>query len=370
MAEVRAENLTKIFRSRSETVVAVNDLSVHIPEGEFAIFVGPSGCGKTTFLRLVAGLEAATSGRIYIGTEDVTTLHPRERGIAMVFQDYALYPHMSVGENMSFALKNLHFPRSEIEERVRQTALMLQIEPLLDRKPRELSGGQRQRVALGRAIVRKPQVFLFDEPLSNLDAKLRGQMRVELAELHAKLRTTAIYVTHDQVEAMTLGQRVFVMKDGVLQQSGNGDDLYNSPENVFVASFIGTPQINLIPVRLIGGDDGQCILVEGQRLPIPVAYQDVCRAWVGREVLLGLRPEHMRLSAGGGDATPMASLRARVRLVERLGSEMLVHFDLSEKALVAEMDADTNVHVGDLCTLEVNINRVHLFDPETEKRIR
>src|SRR4051794_29324559 len=218
MAQVRAENLVKLFRSRSETVRAVDSINVTVPDHEFAVFVGPSGSGKTTFLRLVAGLEVPTSGRISIGDRDVTTLHPRERGIAMVFQDYALYPHMTVAENMSFALQNLKFPKAEIEQRVRQAARMLRIETLLARKPRQLSGGQRQRVALGRAIVRKPQVFLFDEPLSNLDAKLRAQMRVELADLHGQLETTAIYVTHDQVEAVTLGDRIFVMNDGLVQQ--------------------------------------------------------------------------------------------------------------------------------------------------------
>ena len=370
MAEVRTENLTRIFRSRSDTVYAVKDVSVSIPDQEFAAFVGPSGSGKTTFLRLVAGLEAVSSGHMYIGPQDVTNLHPRERGIAMVFQDYALYPHMSVGQNMSFALKNLRFPRSEIQERVTEAARMLQIEMLLDRKPRELSGGQRQRVALGRALVRKPQVFLFDEPLSNLDAKLRALMRVELAELHAKLETTAIYVTHDQVEAMTLGHRIFVMNDGIVQQVGSGDELYFSPENVFVATFIGTPQINLLPASLAAGDDGPYLFIDGQRLPVPETHRGIYGPWIGKEVLVGLRPDYIRLAEGEAAAAPAAPLRAHARLVERLGSEILVYFDLTDSTLVAKMDSEAGVHAGDTCTLDVNMARVHLFDPETERRIQ
>jgi multiple sugar transport system ATP-binding protein len=368
MAEVRTDKLTKTFRSRKDTCVAVNSVSVHIKEGEFAVFVGPSGSGKTTFLRLVAGLEIADSGRVYIGDEDVTTRHPRERGIAMVFQDYALYPHMTVAENMSFALQNLHFPKAEIEERVMQTARMLQIEMLLDRYPRELSGGQRQRVALGRAIVRKPNVFLFDEPLSNLDAKLRAQMRVELAELHAKLETTAIYVTHDQIEAMTLGHRIFVMNNGVIQQCGTGDEIYSQPENVFVATFLGSPPINLLEAELCAGEDELYLHLEGQRLPL--AHKDAYRRFAGKPVLLGVRPEQIRLVSDGMARAGAAILRARVHLVERLGSELLVYFALEGKSLIAKMDSDVSVKVGDLCTLSINMERSHLFDPQTNGRIR
>ena len=370
MAKVRVENLTKIFKSRSETVVAVNDLNVQIPDKEFAVFVGPSGSGKSTFLRLVAGLEPVTSGRVYIEDEDVTTLHPRERGIAMVFQDYALYPHMSVAENMSFALQNLRYPKSEIKERVLEAARMLQIELLLERKPKELSGGQRQRVALGRAIVRKPQVFMFDEPLSNLDAKLRTRMRVELGELHAKLETTAIYVTHDQVEAMTLGSRIFVMNDGIIQQVGSGDELYRFPTSVFVATFIGTPHINILPARLITGGNGLSLNVDGQFLPISRRQQDLYAPWIERDVLLGLRPEHISLSMNASSASSEASLRARTRIVEHLGSEKIIHFDLANQTLMAKMDSDIQVESGDNCTLDINMERIHLFDSETENRIQ
>lgn len=369
MANVRVEKLTKIFKSRAETVVAVDDLNVEIPDQEFAVFVGPSGSGKSTFLRLVAGLEAVSSGRVFIGDQDVTTLHPRERGIAMVFQDYALYPHMNVAENMSFALQNLRYPKAEIKERVLEAARMLQIELLLERKPKELSGGQRQRVALGRAIVRKPQVFMFDEPLSNLDAKLRTRMRVELGELHAKLETTAIYVTHDQVEAMTLGNRIFVMDEGVIQQVGSGDELYRTPNNVFVATFIGTPHINLLPARLVAGENGLSLSLDGQLLPVSKRQQDVYGPWVEQDVFLGLRPELIRISTDISTSASVASLRARTRLVENLGSEKIVHFDLADETLVAKMDSDIQVETSENCKLEINIERIHLFDPETEKRI-
>jgi multiple sugar transport system ATP-binding protein len=367
MAEVRAEKVLKIFHSRSDTVRAVNEVTLTIPDREFAVFVGPSGSGKTTFLRLVAGLEIPTSGKLWIGERDVTTLHPRQRGIAMVFQDYALYPHMTVAENMSFALQNLHYPKAEIEQRVRQAARMLRIDMLLERKPRQLSGGQRQRVALGRAIVRKPQVFLFDEPLSNLDAKLRAQMRVELADLHAELQTTAVYVTHDQVEAVTLGQRIFVMNEGVVQQVGTGDELYNTPANAFVASFIGTPQINLIPGRVVQSGDRLCIDIDGQTIPLPGGAAASYRAWAGQAVTVGIRPEHLRVGETAAASDPV--VRATVRLVENLGSELLVHLDLAGQRIVARLPAETAVRAGETRDVSVTANRVHLFDPVSERRI-
>ena len=345
-------------------------MSVQIPDGEFAVFVGPSGSGKSTFLRLVAGLEVADSGRIRIGDEDVTTRHPCERGIAMVFQDYALYPHMSVAENMSFALQNLRFPKAEITARVAQASRMLQIEALLERRPRELSGGQRQRVALGRAIVRKPSVFLFDEPLSNLDAKLRTQMRVELAELHAELNTTAIYVTHDQVEAMTLGNRIFVMNDGVVQQCGTGEEVYNFPANVFVATFLGTPQINLLEADLLAVDGELHLDVHGQRLILPAAREESCRPYAGGRVLLGIRPEHLRLAPDASWQPGTGKLQARVRLVEHLGSEALLYVVLEGKSIIARMDSDISIEPGTALVLSVNMERVHLFDPQTGKAIR
>jgi multiple sugar transport system ATP-binding protein len=341
---------------------------VQIPDGEFAVFVGPSGSGKSTFLRLVAGLEMADSGRIRIGQEDVTTRHPRERGIAMVFQDYALYPHMTVAENMSFALQNLRFPRAEIQARVAQAARMLQIEALLHRRPRELSGGQRQRVALGRAIVRQPSVFLFDEPLSNLDAKLRTQMRVELAELHAKLGTTAIYVTHDQVEAMTLGHRIFVMSDGIVQQSGTGEEIYNSPANIFVATFLGTPQINLFDAQVVDGEGGPAADIAGQRVPLPAGRAAAYAPYLGGQVVLGIRPEHLK-PVGGDAAGGSAQLKARVRLVEHLGSEALLYLELGEKQLIARVESDLAFAPGSEVTLGFAIEKVRLFDRQTSKAI-
>jgi multiple sugar transport system ATP-binding protein len=364
VATVTGEHLVKEFRAHQEVVRALDDVSVRVEDGEFAVFVGPSGSGKTTFLRCVAGLEIPTAGTLSIGDRDVTTLHPRERGIAMVFQDYALYPHMTVAENMSFALKNLRFSKAEIEQRVTQAARMLRIEALLGRRPRQLSGGQRQRVALGRAIVRKPYVFLFDEPLSNLDAKLRGEMRVELADLHATLRTTAIYVTHDQVEALTLGQRIFVMKDGKVQQVGDGDTLYNQPRNVFVASFIGTGQINILPVGVIEG--GGAVSVAGQRVPLPPERAAVAMVRAGSEVLLGMRPEHVQLAATLPGAP---TIRASVHLVERLGSESLVHWRVGEHDLVSRLSADVALRAGDTAELGLAMDRAHLFDPTTEDRL-
>jgi len=368
MASVHAEHLVKEFRARQEVVRALDDVSISVNDGEFAVFVGPSGSGKTTFLRCVAGLEIPTSGRLSIGDRDVTTLHPRERGIAMVFQDYALYPHMTVAENMSFALKNLRFPRAEIEARVNQAAKMLRIEMLLQRRPRQLSGGQRQRVALGRAIVRKPHVFLFDEPLSNLDAKLRGEMRVELADLHATLQTTAVYVTHDQVEALTLGQRIWVMKDGLVQQVGNGEQLYNEPRNMFVASFIGTGVVNMLPAAVASVAGTVWLSVAGQQVALPPERQRVATPWIGKDVILGVRPEHVSLEAG--DADPAQGIvRATVHLVERLGSESLVHWKLGGHALVSRMAPDVALRAGETCSVRLALERSHLFDPVTEERI-
>ena len=365
MAQVRSEGLVKLFKSRTEVVRAVDDVSVVIPDGEFAVFVGPSGSGKTTFLRLVAGLEVATSGHLFIGDRDVTTMHPRERGIAMVFQDYALYPHMTVGANMSFALQNLRFPKAEIEARVKQAARMLQIDALLDRKPRQLSGGQRQRVALGRAIVRKPAVFLFDEPLSNLDAKLRAEMRVELSELHAELRTTAVYVTHDQVEALTLGDRIFVMNDGKVQQIGSGAELYDRPANAFVASFIGTPQINLVSGTVAAADGGVAIAIDGQYLPLSGSQRNSLAPWKGRDVLVGIRPEHLALGDVGAEEP---SVTATVRLVEHLGPELYVHLVVSGNPLVARVPATTAVRVGETRKVSVNVAATHLFDAAEDQR--
>src|SRR5881397_3166400 len=314
MAQVVLKDLNKKY----DEVHAVKDVNLHIQDKEFIVLVGPSGCGKSTTLRMVAGLEEITSGEISIGDRVVNDLPPKDRDIAMVFQNYALYPHMTVYDNMAFGLKMRKFARPEIRKRVQDAAEILCIQDLLKRKPRQLSGGQRQRVALGRAIVRHPRVFLFDEPLSNLDAKLRGQMRVELKKLHERLGTTAIYVTHDQVEAMTLGDRVVVMRDGWVQQVGDPLELYNQPANRFVAGFIGSPAMNFANVQIGAENGGLWATGEGIRLKMPAPLAERLGPCSGKEMTLGIRPEDLRI-AGEGDPAEM-SIEAVVEVIERLGS--------------------------------------------------
>src|SRR5690349_14208911 len=318
MARVLIQQLNKKF----DEFHAVKDVNLEIRDREFVVLVGPSGCGKTTTLRMVAGLESITSGDVLIGDTRVNELPPMDRDIAMVFQNYALYPHMSVYDNMAFGLKMRHFGRAEIAERVQEAAEILGIEDYLKRKPRQLSGGQRQRVALGRAIVRHPQVFLFDEPLSNLDAKLRVQMRVELKKLHERLGTTAIYVTHDQVEAMTLGDRVVVMRDGVVQQVGEPLELYNTPANRFVAGFIGSPAMNFARVELKEANGSLLAESKGLSIRLPDETAQRLRGHAGKEVTLGIRPEDLRV-ARDSDPAEM-NIGAVVEVVERLGSEILL----------------------------------------------
>src|SRR5436189_2145194 len=313
MAQVTMRSLNKMY----DEVHAVKDVNLDIRDKEFVVLVGPSGCGKTTTLRMVAGLESITSGRILIDDKIINDLPPKDRDIAMVFQNYALYPHMSVYDNMAFGLKMRKFDRADIAKRVQEAAEILGIQELLRRKPRQLSGGQRQRVALGRAIVRHPQVFLFDEPLSNLDAKLRVQMRVELKRLHERLETTAIYVTHDQVEAMTLGDRVVVMRGGLVQQVGDPMELYNEPANRFVAGFIGSPAMNFANVRITGQNGGVWAEGDGIRLKVPGQLSNRVGSHVGKEVTLGIRPEDMRIARESDPAE--LNLPAVVEVVERLG---------------------------------------------------
>lgn len=356
MASVTIKSLLKRFGA----VTAVDHLDLDIHEGEFLVLLGPSGCGKTTTLRMIAGLETPSGGHIFIGDREVTTLRPRERGCAMVFQDYALYPHMSVQENLSFALQNLGYPTLEIEQRVKQVASMLQIGSLLERKPRQLSGGQRQRVALGRAIVRHPEVYLFDEPLSNLDAKLRAAMRVELAELHARLGTTSVYVTHDQVEAMTLGTRICVMRDGVLQQVAAGDELYNHPANAFVADFIGSPPMNLLPARLVQ-DDGLWVDIDGARLVIPPAFYERYKGYVEQPVTFGLRPEDISVANEQPREGNWAISPVHLRVIEQLGKENLVYFNLGEHPVVATVSPASLPLTRDV-EMVWNMDKMHLFD--------
>jgi multiple sugar transport system ATP-binding protein len=332
MASITFEHVTKQF----DETTAVDDLNIAVADGEFLVLVGPSGCGKTTALRMLAGLEDISSGRILIGDRVVNNVAPGARNVAMVFQSYALYPHMTVRDNLAFSLRNYKVPKAEIERRVEQAAEILELSQLLKRKPKQLSGGQRQRVALGRAIVREPDAFLMDEPLSNLDAALRVQTRAEILKLQKRLRTTTIYVTHDQVEAMTMGDRIAVMSKGVLQQIGSPEELYTQPANTFVATFIGSPSMNLIPSGVLGlGRDG---------------------------ALAGFRPEHVQLGNARPDA---ASYQAQVEVVEYLGDEQLAHLRLGETPLIAKLPVEPRLEAGSTATFSVPLRRVLLFDAES-----
>jgi multiple sugar transport system ATP-binding protein len=362
-----AQVMLKALNKKYDEVHAVKDVNLHIRDKEFMVLVGPSGCGKSTTLRMVAGLEEITAGEIHIGDRLVNDLPPKDRDIAMVFQNYALYPHMSVYDNMAFGLKMRKFPKAEIEKRVKDAAEILGIQELLKRKPRQLSGGQRQRVAVGRAIVRHPQVFLFDEPLSNLDAKLRVQMRVELKKLHDRLETTAIYVTHDQVEAMTLGDRVVVMKDGWIQQVGEPLELYGHPTNKFVAGFIGSPAMNFIDVA-INEANGQVVAeAQGLRLLVPPAKAAVLRPYKGQQIALGVRPEDVHVATGADAAHH--SFDAAVEVVEPLGSEILLDVRIGRGTIVARVEPSVRVKVHETVKLAVNADKLHFFDAKTEQAV-
>jgi len=363
MAQVMMKDLNKKY----DEVHAVKDVNLHVRDKEFVVLVGPSGCGKSTTLRMVAGLEEITAGEITIGDRVVNDLPPKDRDIAMVFQNYALYPHMTVYDNMAFGLKMRKFPKAEIAKRVGDAAEILGIQELLKRKPRQLSGGQRQRVAVGRAIVRHPQVFLFDEPLSNLDAKLRVQMRVELKRLHDRLETTAIYVTHDQVEAMTLGDRVVVMKDGWIQQVGEPLELYSKPANRFVAGFIGSPAMNFMDVALTDAGGALWAESDGIRVKVPPTHVARLGAYRGRHVTLGLRPEDLRV-ATGADAGEYA-FDAVVDVVEPLGSEILLDVKAGSHVMVARVEPTVRVKVHERLRLALDPERVHFFDLKTELAI-
>jgi len=365
MAQVIFEHVTKRF----DTVVALEDLNLEIHDGEFLVLVGPSGCGKSTALRCLAGLEEITSGKISIGERDVTQVPPKDRDIAMVFQAYALYPHMSVRDNLAFGLKLHHTPHDVINQRVNQTAEMLGLMPLLDRKPKALSGGQRQRVALGRAIVREPQVFLMDEPLSNLDAKLRVQTRAEIIKLQERLGTTTVYVTHDQVEAMTMGHRIAVMNAGVIQQLDTPQNLYDRPANMFVATFIGSPAMNVFPAEIVKESDGLKLVFEENKLAIPPDRTGTLESEIGEKVIAGIRPEHLTLKDGvvpEGDTT----IQMPVDLVEPLGSETLVHLRApGGELIVARIDPSAHVRTGDRLDLVVDPSRIYVFDATTEQAL-
>ena len=354
MAEVTLTNITKRFGE----FTAVDDISMVIEDGKFTVLVGPSGCGKTTTLRMVAGLEEITDGEIRIGERVVNRVPPKDRDIAMVFQNYALYPHMDVYNNMAFGLKLRKTPKKEIQQRVNEAAELLGIEPKLKSKPRELSGGQRQRVAVGRAIVRNPSVFLFDEPLSNLDAKLRVQMRTELEQLHKKLQTTTVYVTHDQVEAMTLGDRIAVMKDGVIQQYAPPQETYDHPKNQFVAGFIGSPAMNFLAATASRGA-GQVILTgAGFRIAIP---EGRASGQIPERVIMGVRPED--LDGPAADATNALTMSVSVK--EQLGHSLLVYGEIEGSQVVASLDPHRHVELDTKINLKVNPDTLHVFDPES-----
>jgi multiple sugar transport system ATP-binding protein len=356
MATVTFDHVWKRFGE----VAAVADLSLEIGDGEFMVLVGPSGCGKTTSLRMIAGLEEITEGILRIGDRVVNDVAPKDRNIAMVFQSYALYPHMSVRDNLAFALKLGKVPKPEIEQRINEAAGMLELEKLLDRKPKELSGGQRQRVALGRAIVREPAVFLMDEPLSNLDAKLRVQTRAQIARLHQRLGTTMVYVTHDQVEAMTMGERIAVMNEGLLQQVGSPQELYEHPVNRFVAGFIGSPAMNFVEVAVRAAEATQ--LGEGPiGFPVPARYRAALGSAGGR-VVAGFRPEHLEL---GDIAGPVATIEGTADVVEYLGNEELLHVRVDSLEIVAIVDSAFRVRPGDTVALRLPVEKLHLFSTET-----
>ena len=363
MAEVLLERVSKVYPGG---VLAVKDFTLTVSDEEFFVLVGPSGCGKSTTLRMVAGLEEITEGKISIGDRVVNDVPPKDRDIAMVFQNYALYPHMTVYKNMAFALKLRKFKRAEIERRVRDAARILGIEELLDRKPKALSGGQRQRVALGRAIVRQPAAFLFDEPLSNLDAKLRVEMRAELKRLHQRLETTIIYVTHDQEEAMTLGDRIVVMEDGLLQQVGAPLSVYDQPLNRFVAGFVGTPPMNFVDGRVIG-DDGLCFDGGDFRLRLLPHQADKLGGWVDKEVVLGIRPEAINMVSEGRFAGRDNTIPVTVGVVEPLGEKMDVHAATADDAkLVARMDARRDLKANVNIPLYLDMEKIHVFETGKE----
>ena len=367
MARVKLEHVWKRFGK----VVAVKDFNLETKDGEFVVFVGPSGCGKTTTLRMIAGLEEVSEGSIYIGDRLVNDVPPKDRDIAMVFQNYALYPHMNVYDNMAFGLRLRRVPRNEIDRRVKEAAKILKIEHLLKRKPRELSGGQRQRVALGRAIVREPQVFLMDEPLSNLDAKLRVEMRAEISKLHRRLGVTTIYVTHDQIEAMTMGERIVVMKDGEIQQVDSPLNLYDFPVNKFVAGFIGSPSMNFIEVHVTEEEGGIYLVREGVRIRAnaKMAKELKEQGYIGKRVWLGIRPEHLELKGYHTVEHEENSLVGEVEIVEPLGADTEIHVDVDGVFVTARLEGHIPVKVGEKVELVVNRDRLHAFDLETEKAI-
>ncbi len=366
MAEMVLKNVKKVFPGG---VQAVHNANLKVEDKEFMVLVGPSGCGKSTTLRMMAGLEEITAGEIYIGGRLVNDVPPKDRDIAMVFQNYALYPHMNVYNNMAFGLRLRKFPHDEISRRVKFAAEILGISELLDRKPRALSGGQRQRVAVGRAIVRKPKVFLFDEPLSNLDAKMRVQMRAEISKLHARLQATMVYVTHDQTEAMTMGDRIVVMKDGFLLQTADPLSLYEKPANKFVAGFIGTPPMNFMKGRLVGKDNGIYFNEDNFEIKAVEDMVPKLSPYLDKEIIFGIRPEDIHDKLFVGEAAPENTIMATVEVVEPLGAENLLYLTTGSHSLIARVEAHSQASVNEDLELVFNMSKARFFDRETEKAI-
>ncbi len=365
MTEVVLENVTKRF----DSVVAVNNVNLTIKDKEFIVLLGPSGCGKTTTLRMIAGLEEITEGKIYISGKLVNEVPPKDRNIAMVFQSYALYPHMNVYENMAFGLKLRKIPKKEIESRVAEAAEILGLQDLLDRLPKQLSGGQRQRVALGRAIVRHPQVFLMDEPLSNLDAKLRVQMRAELKKLHERLKATIVYVTHDQVEAMTLGERIAVILNGEVQQADNPLVVYDNPLNRFVAGFLGSPPMNFVKGGIDKKGDKLVFKSADFEMPIPEDIKEALSDYVGKEITFGIRPGDIIYEKHADWVKERLDLETKVDFRELMGSETFLYLNLKKTPLIARVDAMTDAKSGSTFKVVFNLHKVHFFDPDTQKAI-
>ncbi len=365
MGQLSFKGIKKIYDGN---VQAVADFNLEVEDKEFIVFVGPSGCGKSTTLRMVAGLEEITEGDLYIDGKRVNDVAPKDRNIAMVFQSYALYPHMSVYDNMAFGLKLRKMPKEKIKERVNDAAKILGLEELLNRKPKALSGGQRQRVALGRAIVRNAEVFLMDEPLSNLDAKLRVQMRAEIIKLHAKIETTTIYVTHDQVEAMTMADRIVVMHDGFIQQVGTPSEIYDTPDNMFVGGFIGTPAMNFLKGKIKDG----YFISKDMKVEIPKAKVDMLKAqkYNNKDIVMGIRPEDIHDDNIVREAYPNAQVDFKVDVAELLGSETNISAKIADQDVIARVDARTDINIGDTVNLVLDMNKVHFFDNETELRIK
>jgi multiple sugar transport system ATP-binding protein len=368
MQSLKIEGLHKRFGS----IHVLKGIDIEIDPGQFLILVGPSGCGKSTLLNMIAGLERVTSGNIYIGERDVTHLSPKDRDIAMVFQSYALYPNMSIRKNISFGLEIRKVPKAEQKTTVNRVAKMLQIEHLLDRKPSQLSGGQRQRVAMGRALARNPAVFLFDEPLSNLDAKLRVEMRTEIKELHQRTGTSIVYVTHDQIEAMTLGDQIAIMKDGEIQQLGSPQEVYDNPANQFVAGFMGSPSMNFIPARVVQGESGLGLQMEGaaSTFVLPGGPHTITLdAWLGKTLTLGIRPE--QITQAGGEQQPRNSYSAscRIEIIEPTGPDTLAFIKLNDTKVVCRTHPSAGARPGEVLELAFDMSNAVLFDPQTEQRV-